>query len=303
MSAFGLPHTAELPKPGAAALLALAVILAMTLACNFPLLATTVPEPEGRDTRPPTATASSLTTERPLPSATPSPSPSETATPTVTPTPTERTPSFTTSVNANCRTGPGTIYDVVRVLPQGTSEEIVGKDLAQTWWVVENGVRCWVSAVTGTVEGDTSGVPVIPAPPTPTTPPTSTYTPTPTLDIYIPLPIVTRITLPPRVSSVSVTVDATSYTGACPYRANWSATATATGALTADWIWQTSYDGTDWADTGWFGSVTFPGAGSQALPAYWFQTPDDRVIHARVHITAPNSIYSNAVAVTIDCTP
>jgi hypothetical protein len=190
-------------------------------------------------------------------------------------------------VNANCRTGPGTVYDVVRFLLPGATEEIVGKDISETWWVLEDGVRCWISTVTGTVSGDTAGVPVIPAPPTPTAVATSTYTPTPVL----------------LVSSVSVTADATSYTGACPWRAYWHATASATGALTASWIWETSYNGTDWAETAWFGTVTFPGPGSQTVPDFWFQAVVDTVIYARVHITSPNSVYSNAVGVTINCTP
>jgi hypothetical protein len=282
-------------------LLAVAALSSSVTACNFPIRATST-EREEREPLPPTATVAPTDTRILPPSVTTAAT--DTVTPTVSPTATEGPPIFTTTVNANCRTGPGTIYDVVRILPTGTTEEIVGKDVSEIWWVVEDGPRCWISTATGTVNGDTSDVPVFPAPPTPTTAPTPTFTitPSPTLEIFLPPPR-TRITLPPLVTTVTVTADETSYTGPCPHRFYWHATASATGALTANWIWETSWDGVEWAETASYGSITFPGAGSQPVHDYWYETTWDSTKYMRLHITTPNSVYSNAVRVTIDCTP
>jgi hypothetical protein len=282
-------------------LLTIAVIVSSVSACNFPLRATSA-DSEERELRLPTATGAPTDTRIPPPSVTlPM---TDTVTPTVSPTATEGRPTFTTSVNANCRIGPGTIYDIVRVLPTGTTEEIVGKDISESWWVVEDGVRCWISTTTGTVHGDTSDIPLIAAPPTPTMAPTSTstITPSPTLSIFLPPPR-TRITLPPLVLSASVTADEASYTGPCPHRFYWYATVTTTGALTVDWIWETSWDGVDWAETASYGSMSLPGAGSHPVDDFWFETTWDGTRHMRVHVTAPNSIYSNAAAIAVNCTP
>jgi RNA polymerase sigma-70 factor (ECF subfamily) len=109
----------------------------------------------------------------PVASATPSPSPSPSPTPspTVTPTPTEQAPIVIADANSNCRFGPGTVYNVITYLLEGQSAPIDGRNAEWTWWWIErvDGTgHCWVWDGRVTVQGDTSDVPVIAAPPTPT---------------------------------------------------------------------------------------------------------------------------------------
>ena len=107
--------------------------------------------------------------------ATPSP------TPTVTPSPTLGPPHAIALQNSNCRAGPGSIYDVLDYLLEGQESPIHGRDAGTTWWVVARpggGGDCWIANYLTDERGDLSGVPVVPAPPTPTpadtTPPAAT---------------------------------------------------------------------------------------------------------------------------------
>ncbi len=111
--------------------------------------------------------------------ATPTPTPA-------TPTPTIPTaPTLKTLTDLNVRSGPGLVYDLIGLLPAGASAEVTGRSEDQQWWQIRfapaaNGVG-WVSAdpaYASTV--NTGGVPVLPAPPSPTPSPTPTGTPTDT---------------------------------------------------------------------------------------------------------------------------
>lgn len=111
--------------------------------------------------------------------ATPTPTPA-------TPTPTVPTaPTLKTLTDLNVRSGPGLEYDLIGLLPVGASAEVTGRSEDRQWWQIRfapavNGVG-WVSAdpaYASTV--NTDGVPVAPAPPSPTPSPTSTGTPTDT---------------------------------------------------------------------------------------------------------------------------
>jgi len=105
-----------------------------------------------------------------------------TATPSLTFTPqftdTPSTPMLTVSVDTNCRTGPGTAYDILGVLPAGQPAEIVGRNTSGDTWVIKfpsyPSMTCWVWGYYATVTGNTSAVPVIAPPPTPT--PSTTFT-------------------------------------------------------------------------------------------------------------------------------
>lgn len=73
-------------------------------------------------------------------------------------------------VNSNCRGGPGGVYDILDYLLVDQQTPIVGRDAGWFWWVVEriNGPgTCWVANNLVDEIGDTSLVPVVPAPPTP----------------------------------------------------------------------------------------------------------------------------------------
>jgi hypothetical protein len=121
----------------------------------------------------PTFTPTATTTNTPTPTITSSPT--FTPTPTQTLTPTLGAPVATAHIDANCRGGPGTVYDYLSYLHNGQSSPVTGRSADWTWWVilrVDGGGSCWISAGVVTVSGDTSRVPVIAAPPTPTSPPT-----------------------------------------------------------------------------------------------------------------------------------
>ncbi len=94
-----------------------------------------------------------------------------------TPTPTVEDPLSTgppiaiALVNSNCRGGPGSIYAVLDYLLEDEQTPIVGRDAAWNWWVVErmsSPGTCWVANNLTDELGDTSQVPVVAAPPTPT---------------------------------------------------------------------------------------------------------------------------------------
>jgi hypothetical protein len=127
-------------------------------------------------------TAPTETVEPTSPIATSTTAP--TAVPTETQPPTSSVPTFTASQAIFCRSGPSTIYNELRTMENGMTRPILGKSISpvdgtSVWYLVEiGGVQCYVSSGFGTVNGDVSSVPTIPAPPTPT--PTSTPTATPT---------------------------------------------------------------------------------------------------------------------------
>lgn len=85
-------------------------------------------------------------------------------------------PTLTLSQNANCRLGPGTVYEVAELLMQGQVVAIEGRNTDSNWfWVQKPSAsgHCWVSLATGEVAGDTHTVPLVSPPPAPvdTTPP------------------------------------------------------------------------------------------------------------------------------------
>ncbi len=70
-------------------------------------------------------------------------------------------------MNANCRAGPGTVYNITGFVPQGYSAEIVGRNEAGTWLnlIHPNGKgTCWASIIAFEVQFDAQLVPVALAP-------------------------------------------------------------------------------------------------------------------------------------------
>jgi hypothetical protein len=132
-----------------------------------------IPE-EDAVVQPPTATSTLMLT------------PTITLTPTVTLTPTPSVPMVSVSVNTNCRYGPGMVYEYLGGLLVGETAVIHGRNQYGNFWYIENpdepGGYCWISAAYAQVSGDTSQVPVLTPPPTPT------YTPVP-LDFNIDEPL------------------------------------------------------------------------------------------------------------------
>lgn len=100
--------------------------------------------------------------------------PTLTLTPTSTPekaTPTPDPPSVTAIKNANCRYGPGMLYEIADTLMQGQSALVIGRNEENTWWQIvgpRNGVLCWVAHTTVEETGPVEGAPIGIAPAEPT---------------------------------------------------------------------------------------------------------------------------------------
>lgn len=98
-----------------------------------------------------------------------------TDTPSATETPTAPAAPLTVfNKNANCRRGPGLVYDVVTSFVQGQQVQADGRSDDQTWLyvLVPNTIaHCWVGISTVDTNIDLGALPVIPTPPTPTVTP------------------------------------------------------------------------------------------------------------------------------------
>jgi hypothetical protein len=97
--------------------------------------------------------------------------PTQTLTPTITLTPTLAVPMVSVSVDTNCRTGPGQIYDYIGALLTGEMAEVVGQSMDGQYWIIENpdqSGECWLWGNYATVEGPVAGLPQYTPPPTPT---------------------------------------------------------------------------------------------------------------------------------------
>ena len=76
---------------------------------------------------------------------------------------------FIVDTGANCRVGPGTVYDKVTTFPSGSYLTLVGHNADNSWWYILTGsINCWISASTGHTTGPLGSLPLITAPPTPT---------------------------------------------------------------------------------------------------------------------------------------
>jgi len=78
----------------------------------------------------------------------------------------------TVSTATNCRTGPGTNYDLVLVFQPGQTAEVVGKYTPSNYWIIKTptGGTCWLWGAYAAVQGDTSTLAeMVPPAPPPTT--------------------------------------------------------------------------------------------------------------------------------------
>jgi uncharacterized protein YgiM (DUF1202 family) len=168
------------------------LLIAAGLACSFPGTTSEEMPPEGDSavvvaTRvaatmaaggvaevPEGAALPPASSEAPPPAAAPTDatSPTVTQTPTDTLTPTPAVPMVSVTLNTNCRFGPGLVYEYLGALLEGETAEIHGVNPGGNFWYIENpdnpGEYCWITAAYALVTGDTSQVPVLTPPPTPT---------------------------------------------------------------------------------------------------------------------------------------
>ncbi len=86
-------------------------------------------------------------------------------------TPTTTGVALQVSVDTNCRTGPGHPYDIVTIFRIGKTAEVIGRNAASTYWVINNPTgsgHCWVWGKYANLTGPASDLPVWDIPPTPT---------------------------------------------------------------------------------------------------------------------------------------
>jgi hypothetical protein len=120
--------------------IALAAVFILS-ACNT--AATVAPAPTWT-AMPPTEVPSA--TETPMPTVTSTLVATATAIPTATVPPVAQ---VVPSVNAYCRSGPGSNYNQVTILTSGTAYDVVGRNSSNTWWLVQlygGAVTCWTGA-------------------------------------------------------------------------------------------------------------------------------------------------------------
>jgi hypothetical protein len=147
--------------------LVILLILSGLTACNLPRIQPANSTVAPGDTQPPVSVDTNTPEFSPTPSDTPLPS--LTFTPAV--------PMVSVSVDTNCRSGPGTAYDILGVLHVGETAEVVGVAPYGGSWIIKNpdgAGTCWLWDQYATVTGSTAGLPTIAVPPTPT--PTASFT-------------------------------------------------------------------------------------------------------------------------------
>ncbi len=152
------------------------ILLLGLSACNLPSGETATQDPYEAAALTVTALAGTEQASQPSPTTTATAAPPTNTSTVSAPLPTSvvatSTPSgafFVVDVGANCRSGPGTIYDRITSFAQGAFVSLVGRNADSTWWYVLNGnTNCWISASTGHTTGTLGNLPVVAAPPTPT---------------------------------------------------------------------------------------------------------------------------------------
>jgi uncharacterized protein YgiM (DUF1202 family) len=112
-----------------------------------------------------TASQAALSTDTPQFTFTPS------IIPTLTFTFTPTVPMVSVSVATNCRSGPGNQYSILEVLAVGQSAQLVGQNTQIGYWIIQLSSAsgtCWLWNQYATATGNTSGLPLVSPPPTPT---------------------------------------------------------------------------------------------------------------------------------------
>ena len=92
-------------------------------------------------------------------------------------------PQVSVTTNTNCRTGPGTQYDLIDALVVGQTAEVVGKNTVTSYWIIKrpsSSGNCWLWGQYATVVGNTANLSEYPIPPSPTPKATNTPPRTPT---------------------------------------------------------------------------------------------------------------------------
>lgn len=167
-------------------LISVVVLLVASLACSQAAPAVPPPDSNALNTSIAQTVAArqtdvALSVPTAIATLTPTPeTPTSTLEPTltVTPdyTPTSSIPLISVSVDTNCRTGPGAIFQKVGILLVGETAEIVGREPRGEYWYIRNpdqGIEnCWVWGEYATVTGNTLFLVYL----SPPAPPASSFT-------------------------------------------------------------------------------------------------------------------------------
>ena len=157
-----------------------------TLACNLQLARDSAGDIEAgptiQETHPAEDSPDAATPQPTTPPPTeppPEDTPTPTNTPTVTPTDTPSIPIVTVTENTNCRSGPGTVYDLVYIFMIGDEAEIIGRSSEANYVIIKvpdsSGRSCWLWTRYAVIKGNINDLPESTPPPTPT--PAATATP------------------------------------------------------------------------------------------------------------------------------
>ncbi|MDX1600785.1 MAG: hypothetical protein R3191_04640 [Anaerolineales bacterium] len=158
------------------------VVLAVAVAIGACALPGSLPAQNATQTAQAEATALQQTVEAavtasavpttPAATATEAATPTPAATATVTPTPTPSTPVAVVNEPTNCRSGNGSVFDLIYTAAAGTELTITGQTTLTDYILVENpnrpGTSCWLYTRYVEIRGDISNLPVSTPPPTPT---------------------------------------------------------------------------------------------------------------------------------------
>ena len=113
---------------------------------------------------------------------------------------------FVVDVGANCRTGPGTVYDKITSFAQGAYVTLVGRNTDSSWWLLKTGnTNCWISATTGHTSGPLGNIPLVDTPPSPTVAVTA-VTPATGPKLSDPVALVAELSYPSNCTSNTVKV-------------------------------------------------------------------------------------------------
>jgi hypothetical protein len=152
----------------------LAIVLSVMMllaSCALPAGKIDPPTPTASATIPPTSTSTLIpptNTIEPTAAFTFTPEFTATATQTITP----QIVYADVFKETNCRTGPGSMYDLVVVIPADSKMEVIAKDLGGGYWFVKTlwhpETTCWLWGTNAKIEGDTSALPEFTPMPSPT---------------------------------------------------------------------------------------------------------------------------------------
>ncbi len=199
--------------------------------------------------------------------------PTYTLTPQALITPTPSRPMIHSTVNTNCRKGPGSIWDIISGLMVGQSVPVLGRISAATWYLIQDPDdatgSCWVWSKTTVIDGDMNAIPVVESPPTPT----------PSLPVF----------------DIEGSADPATYTGVCPVEIQLS------GSINSDKETEVTYKWTsNFGKTFSEKELNFKKAGTKSF-AETVTITEDTDGYFRIRIYEPYEQKSEKITIKVNC--